>query len=58
MLIIHHGPLPKAKMPAMTMSFPVRESVQFQMLKPGDRIQVQVADINGVIRIVNYRMQP
>ncbi|WP_053081547.1 copper-binding protein [Methylobacterium aquaticum] len=56
-LTIHHGPLPKVGMPAMTMSFPVRESVHFDMLRPGDKVQIQVADVGGVIRIINYRMQ-
>ena len=54
---IHHGPLSQAGMPAMTMSLPVQDAVQVNMFKPGDRVLVQVADVGGVVRVINIKAQ-
>jgi Cu/Ag efflux protein CusF len=52
-ITIYHGPISHAKMPAMTMTFPVRDPSDLTTHQVGDRIQIQVADDGGVIRIVH-----
>ena len=56
-LTIAHGAIPSINMPAMTMTFPVQDSAHLRMLKPGDQVQIQAADIGGTVKIVNVRMQ-
>lgn len=47
-LAISHGPLPNG-MPAMTMSFRVKESAWLSQVKAGDRIRFSVDTINGAM---------
>lgn len=54
-MTISHGPIPNAKMPAMTMTFPVRTPWDLTAHRVGDRVRIQVADDGGVIRIVHIR---
>jgi Cu(I)/Ag(I) efflux system protein CusF len=44
-------------MPAMTMTFPVQDTAHLRMLKPGDQVQIQAADVGGTVKVVNVRMQ-
>jgi Cu/Ag efflux protein CusF len=54
-ITISHGPIPHAKMPAMTMTFPVRDPSDLTAHRVGDRVQIQVADDGGVIKIMHIR---
>ncbi|GJE04131.1 MULTISPECIES: copper-binding protein [Methylobacterium] len=56
-LTIAHGAIPSINMPAMTMTFPVQDTAHLRMLKPGDQVQFQAAEIGGTVKIVNVRMQ-
>ncbi len=56
-LTITHGPIRRPAMKAMTMRLPVTDPSHLGMLKPGDQVQIQAADLEGRIRIVNVRMQ-
>ena len=44
-------------MPAMTMTFAVADTTHLAMLKKGDRVDIQVAEIAGAPKVVNFRMQ-
>ena len=52
-----HGPIKRLGMPAMTMTLPFRDLVHLGMLKPGDRIDIQAADVGGAVKIVNLKMR-
>lgn len=52
-----HGAFESIDMPAMTMTFPVADPIHLNMLKRGDRIEVQVAEIAGTPKIINFRMR-
>lgn len=54
-LIVQHGPTKRPAMKAMTMRLPVTNSAQILTLRRGDRVQIQAADIEGLIKIVNVR---
>ena len=54
-ITISHGPIPHAKMPAMTMTFPVRDPSDLTAHRVGDRVLIQVADDDGVIKIVHVK---
>jgi len=49
-MAISHGPLPNG-MPAMTMSFRVRESAWLSQVRAGDRIRFSVDTINGAMTV-------
>ena len=49
-LTISHGPLPNG-MPAMTMSFRVKESAWLSQVKAGDHIRFSVDTINGAMTV-------
>lgn len=55
-LTISHGAIRKAGMPAMTMTFPVRDSSQLGMLHKGDAVAIHVASRGGVVQIVDFRI--
>ena len=52
-LTIAHAAIPHAKMPAMTMTFPVRDAADLTAHKVGDRVSIQVGEEGGVIKIVH-----
>ena len=54
-ITISHGPITRAKMPAMTMTFPVRDPSDLTTYQVGDRVQIQVADDGGVIKIAHIQ---
>lgn len=54
-LTISHGAIAHAKMPAMTMTFPVRDPSDLTAHETGDHVQIQVADDGGVIKIVHVK---
>lgn len=54
-LTIAHAAIPQAKMPAMTMSFPVRDAADLTAHKVGDRVTVQVDKVGDVIKIVHVQ---
>lgn len=54
-LTIAHAAIPQAKMPAMTMTFPVRDAADLTAHRVGDRVTVQVDSDGGVIKIVHVQ---
>ena len=54
-MTIAHAAIPQAKMPAMTMTFPVRDPADLTAHKAGDRVTVQVDSVGGVIKIVHIQ---
>ncbi|MDN3625951.1 copper-binding protein [Methylobacterium isbiliense] len=56
-LTVSHPPIPSINMPAMTMTLPVQDTAHLRMLKPGDKVQIQAAEVDGAVKIVNVRMQ-
>ncbi len=52
-ITIAHAAIPHAKMPAMTMTFPVRDVADLTAHKVGDRVSVQVGEEGGAIKIVH-----
>lgn len=54
-LTIAHAAIPQAKMPAMTMTFPVRDAADLTAHKVGDRVTVQVDSDGGVIKVVHIQ---
>jgi Cu/Ag efflux protein CusF len=55
-LTISHGAIPKIHMPAMTMTFPVVDPTHLSMLHKGDPIDIEVADVGGEVKILDFRM--
>ncbi|MBE7200752.1 MAG: hypothetical protein INR70_23515 [Parafilimonas terrae] len=43
-------------MKAMSMRLPMRPTLHFSMLKPGDRVQVRAAENAGQVKVVGRRM--
>lgn len=56
-LTISHGAVSKIHMPAMTMTFPVTDPTHLPMLHKGDPVEIEVANDNGVVKILDFRMQ-
>ncbi len=54
-LTIAHAAIPQAKMPGMTMTFPVRDPSDLTAHKVGDRVTVQVDSLGGAIKIVHIQ---
>lgn len=54
-ITIAHGAIPHAKMPAMTMTFPVRDAADLTAHKIGDQISIQVGEDGGVIKIIHIK---
>lgn len=50
-LVVHHGPLPNG-MPAMTMTFRLKEAAWFDKLKEGQTIRFAQETIDGAMTIV------
>ena len=46
-LTLKHGPMPKFKMPAMTMAYRVKDKSMLDQLKPGDKIKFDADDVGG-----------
>lgn len=52
---LQHGPIDTIKMPAMTMSFGLKDEALLKTLKPGDKLKVRIEEIDGryvVVRAV------
>lgn len=56
-LTVSHRAIPTIKMPAMTMTFPVTDPTHLQMLHKGDPVQIEVANQDGAVRIIDFKMQ-
>ena len=52
---LHHGPLAKLDMPAMTMVFRVRDPAWLNQMKPGDRIRFVVERVNGALTLTEFQ---
>ena len=51
-LTIKHGPLPNLDMPGMTMVFKLSDPAMGEGLKVGDKIKMQVEDVDGKLTIM------
>ena len=56
-LTVRHVAIPQAHMPVMTMTFPVADPTHRAMLHKGDPVEIEIANDNGVVKILNFRMQ-
>jgi Cu/Ag efflux protein CusF len=56
-LTVSHGAIAKAHMPAMTMTFPVADPTHLPMLHKGDPVEIEVANQDGTVRIIDFHMQ-
>lgn len=51
-LTLTHGPIENLGMPAMTMSFKVKDAALLKGLKPGDNLRVRIEEIDGRYTVV------
>lgn len=51
LVTIAHGPLVNLDMPAMTMSFKLKDPAWLDQLKPGDRISFLAEEIGGALTV-------
>lgn len=56
-LTVRHAAVPQAHMPAMTMTFPVADPTHLTMLHTGDPVEIEVANQNGTVQIIDFKMQ-
>lgn len=56
LLTISHGAIGKIGMPPMTMTFPVEDGAHLAMLHEGDVVDIQVANRDGLVKILGFRM--
>ena len=52
---VAHEAIPYVKMPAMTMTFPVRDPADLTARKVGEQISIQAGEDRGVIKIVHIK---
>ena len=55
-ITLAHGPLENLGMPAMTMSFPVKEPLWLDGVKTGDKVRFVADKVGGAITVV--RLEP
>jgi len=55
-ITLSHGPINNLGMPAMTMSFKLKDKAQLTKLKEGDQVRFRVEDVGGIYTIV--RIEP
>lgn len=56
-LTISHRAIAQIHMPAMTMTFPVADPTHLAMLRKGDPVDIEVANENGEVKIIDFHMQ-
>ena len=56
-LTVRHAAVPQARMPAMTMTFSVADPTHLTMLHKGDPVDIEIANDNGVVKVLDFRMQ-
>lgn len=49
-----HGPLANLGMPAMTMSFRVKDAAWLDQMKAGDKLRFVADDVNGVLTVIRF----
>ena len=54
-ITISHQAIARAGMPSMTMTFQVADNTQLARLQINDPVDIQVANRNGGVEIVNFR---
>lgn len=52
-ITLKHGPIENLGMPAMTMSFPVKDKASLARLKEGSRVRATFDKVNGVATVTN-----
>lgn len=53
---LHHGPLAKLDMPAMTMVFRVKDPIWLSQIKPGDRIRFVAERQDGALTVTALQL--
>jgi Cu/Ag efflux protein CusF len=48
-----HAPITNLDMPAMTMSFKLKDAARLKPLKEGDKVRFRVADVGGTLTVLN-----
>ena len=56
-ITVSHGPIARIDMPAMTMTFAVADPTHLAMLHKGDPVDIQLDQRNGLVQVVDFRMQ-
>lgn len=56
-LTVSHRAITKIHMPAMTMTFPVTDPTHLSMLHKGDPVEIEIANDQGEVKIIDFRMQ-
>ncbi|MDE2361102.1 MAG: copper-binding protein [Hyphomicrobiales bacterium] len=56
-ITVSHGPIAKIDMPAMTMTWTVADATHLAMLHKGDPVDIQLDKRDGVVQVVDFRMQ-
>jgi Cu/Ag efflux protein CusF len=54
-ITISHQAIARAGMPSMAMTFQVADNAQLALLQQGDPVDIQVANRNGGVEVVNFR---
>jgi len=54
MVTLAHDKIPNIGMPAMTMSFKVKDAVWLEQMRPGDHIRFQAENVGGEFTIVHF----
>ena len=55
---LRHGEIKNLEMPPMTMVFRVSDAAVLQQVKPGDKVRVQVQQIQGAYTVTALEPQP
>jgi Cu(I)/Ag(I) efflux system periplasmic protein CusF len=53
---VKHGPITRVNMPAMSMTFPVKDLNHLRIMKVGEKIEFRAKNENGVVVISEVRM--
>lgn len=56
-IAIEHLPTPETEMPRMIMTFAVTDGVHLPMLRIGDRVEIQIDKLNGLVTVIDLRMR-
>jgi Cu(I)/Ag(I) efflux system periplasmic protein CusF len=57
MVTLNHGALTNVGMPAMTMAFKAKDAAMLNSVKKGDKVKVQVENVEGTMTIVKMTKQ-
>lgn len=55
---LKHGEIPNLDMPPMTMVFQMRDPVQWERVKVGDKVRVTIDKVNGAYTVIDLHAAP